>query len=205
MEYPPDYMSLYAQGYSLADYLIQTGGRRKYVEFLDDGLKTDDWSGAARRCYALDDLGILQNTWLGWVRQGAPRFERQPSQLLAAAAGRRPRPEPNLIYRVRNQPSQPTPPGALVPIHFPADGNSTANHSPRPLAGEGQGVRAAAAPSAERVAVNVPRSEPKVLPASGWHAAGTTPPESVASSPSRSGDESSSASVAHPQPIEQPR
>ena len=38
-EYPQDIMPLYAQGYSLAEYLIQIGGRRKYVEFLADGLQ----------------------------------------------------------------------------------------------------------------------------------------------------------------------
>ena len=36
-DYPPDVMPLYAQGYSLAEYLIQQGGRRKYVEFLGEG------------------------------------------------------------------------------------------------------------------------------------------------------------------------
>ena len=71
-EYPPDIMPLYAQGYSLAEFLIQIGGRRKYVEFLDDGLKGDDWSGAVQRHYGIKDLGALQNTWLAWVKQGAP-------------------------------------------------------------------------------------------------------------------------------------
>ena len=46
MDYPPDYMPLYAQGYSLAEFLIQSGGRQNYIKFLDDGLKSDDWSGA---------------------------------------------------------------------------------------------------------------------------------------------------------------
>ncbi len=46
MDYPPDYMPLYAQGYSLAEFLIQSGGRQTYVKFLDDGLKSDDWPGA---------------------------------------------------------------------------------------------------------------------------------------------------------------
>ena len=55
MEYPPDYMPLYAQGYSLAEFLIQRGGRQRYVEFLDDGLKSDDWSG--RRPAALRHQG----------------------------------------------------------------------------------------------------------------------------------------------------
>ena len=48
-EYPQDIMPLYAEGYSLAEYLIQIGGRRKYVEFLADGLKGDDWAGAVHR------------------------------------------------------------------------------------------------------------------------------------------------------------
>ncbi len=45
-EYPPDVMPLYAQCYSTAEYLIEIGGRRKYIEFLDDGLKNKDWSAA---------------------------------------------------------------------------------------------------------------------------------------------------------------
>ena len=72
MDYPPDYMSLYAQGYSLAEFLIQTGGRRTFVKFLDDGMKDGDWSGAAEHVYRVQDLGVLQNTWLTWVKQGAP-------------------------------------------------------------------------------------------------------------------------------------
>jgi hypothetical protein len=204
MEYPSDYMSLYAQGYSLAEYLILAGGRQKYVAFLDDGIKTDDWSGAARRCYGLNDLGAVQTTWLAWVRQGMPQLQRQPAEQIVADA-RRPRPEPNLIYRIpreSSQPkSQPTASAPLVPVHFPAENNAIANNSPRPFAGEGSGVRAT-----DRVANNAPRTEPKELPASGWHAAGSSAPsESVASSSSHSGDGSSSVYASHPQPVEQPR
>src|SRR5690606_37286166 len=37
-EYPSDMrdvMTLYAQGYSLADYLVQKGGKPRYLKFLD--------------------------------------------------------------------------------------------------------------------------------------------------------------------------
>jgi hypothetical protein len=103
-EYPSDVMPLYAQGYSTAEFLIETGGRRKYVEFLDDGLKTEDWPGAIRRHYGIADLGQLQNTWLAWVKQGSPPIKAPeaapaaPAEAIAAAP-RRPRPAPNLIYR----------------------------------------------------------------------------------------------------------
>ena len=66
-DYPADIMPLYAQGYSLAEFLIQTRGRREYVEFLGDGLKSEDWPGAVERHYGVKDLGALQNTWLAWV------------------------------------------------------------------------------------------------------------------------------------------
>ena len=83
-DYPPDIMPLYAQGYSLAEFLIQTGGRRKYVAFLGDGLQSDDWPGAVHRHYGIQDLSALQNTWLAWVRQGSPLIAAAP-----VAAGRR--------------------------------------------------------------------------------------------------------------------
>ena len=73
-EYPSDIMPLYAQGYSVAEFLIETGGRRKYIEFLGDGLQSEDWSGAIQRHYALQDLSALQNTWLAWVKQGSPQL-----------------------------------------------------------------------------------------------------------------------------------
>lgn len=100
-EYPADIMPLYAQGYSLADYLIQTGGRRRFVEFVGDGMQSNDWHGAVARHYGVKDLGAMQNTWLAWVAQGSPQLATAGSgggQLLAAGE-RRPRPEPNLIHR----------------------------------------------------------------------------------------------------------
>jgi len=178
-EYPRDIMPLYAQGHSLAEYLIQTGGRRKYVEFIGDGLKSNDWSGAIRRHYGVGDVGRLQNTWLAWVKQGSPNL--RPREVQPAAAGgmlaanrRRPRPEPNLIYRVRDKRSSP-PLANLEPVHFPRNKSNPS-------------------PPAERIAATDPRSAPKELPTSGWHAAGTPAPPADASS----------TQVAHPQPIERP-
>jgi hypothetical protein len=184
MDYPPDYMPLYAQGYSLAEFLIQASGRRVYVEFLDDGLKSGDWSAAVQRHYGAKDLGVLQNTWLAWVRQGAPLAkpgESLPAQLLAANAPRRPRPEPNLIYRVRDK-QPPVRTAGLTPIPGPA--------SPPP--------------TSSTLADNVRRSDPKVLPASGWHAAGQRDPVVMAGA-TAAGSDSSPTQVAHPQPLEQPR
>lgn len=71
-EYPADVLPLYAQGYSLARYLIDRGGRHKYVAFLTDGLASDDWSSALKRHYGVPSVAQMQHLWLDWVKQGCP-------------------------------------------------------------------------------------------------------------------------------------
>ena len=119
-EYPADMMPLYAQAYALSEYLIQHGGRRKYVEFLAEGLREGQWAAALAHHYGIADLATLQNTWLNWVAQGFPEPRPQPTVLpvaatLPAAAGSaataaqagqpmpQARPEPNLVYHVRDK------------------------------------------------------------------------------------------------------
>jgi hypothetical protein len=75
-DYPPDVLPLYAQGYSLARFLIDQGGRRKFVNFIGDGLRREDWTGAVTRHYGYTSLGQLQDKWLNWVKQGSPVLEQ---------------------------------------------------------------------------------------------------------------------------------
>jgi hypothetical protein len=115
-DYPRDVMPLYAEAYSLAEYLIYHGGRRKYIEFLSDALQSGQWSAAVQRHYGISDLGALQNTWVAWVAQGFPEPKESPAAVAASvrvlvtpasadsvAVGRRARPEPNLVYRTRDK------------------------------------------------------------------------------------------------------
>jgi hypothetical protein len=183
-EYPHDpneLMALYSQGYSVAEYLIQIGGRRKYVAFLGDGLKSDDWSGAVEKHYGIRDLGTLQNTWLAWVSQGSP-LTNPPQQGggALASAERRARPEPNLVYHEPDK--RPEANLALVPVHIPETGRS----------------------GAAAVAANVPHRPPQTLPASGWHAPGAAT-GSVASSSPQPGANRYREQVSHPQPVERPQ
>ena len=122
-EYPADVLPLYAQGYSTAEYLIQTGGRRRYIAFLDEGLKNGDWAGALQKNYGLQSLGDLQNTWLAWVKQGSP-LKSQPaapaagvSPEMLAANGQPPRIDRNLVLHTRDKtPPSPMPtPIAMAP------------------------------------------------------------------------------------------
>ena len=83
-EYPADVLPLYSQGYSLARYLIERGGRHKYVAFVGEGLASDDWKAALTRHYGVDGVAQMQQIWLDWVKQGCPA----PPASLAAAQPR---------------------------------------------------------------------------------------------------------------------
>jgi hypothetical protein len=226
-EYPADIMPLYAEGYSLAEFLIQTGGRRKYVEFLGDGIQSDDWSGAVERNYSLQDLSVLQNTWLAWVRHGAPLMPRRPAtNVILASHERRPRPEPNLIYHVPSKPATATPLADLVPVRFPADSKeakamaqnssrpledgSPAQNSPR-LSEEGPGGRAAIA--AAPIRTTVPASkwlDPTRVTSPPADRVAAVRPRAIAPVsrwhvPGAPETDPSPTQVTHPQPLEQPR
>lgn len=87
-EYPQDILPLYSQGYSLARYLIFQGGKRKYVDYVGEGMKTNNWTATTRRFYGFSSLSELQVTWLEWVRQGSPDLAPAPTEESIAAATR---------------------------------------------------------------------------------------------------------------------
>ncbi len=69
-EYPRDIMPLYAQGYATARFLIAQGGKREFVKFMASGFEREDWAGAVKKHYGYGDLRQLQESWLGWIRDG---------------------------------------------------------------------------------------------------------------------------------------
>ncbi|MFV1965342.1 MAG: hypothetical protein ACC628_07955 [Pirellulaceae bacterium] len=71
-EYPQDVLPLYSQGYALARYLIAQGGRRKFVAYIGDGMRWNDWTRATREHYGYESLSELQLTWVDWVGHGSP-------------------------------------------------------------------------------------------------------------------------------------
>jgi len=102
-DYPQDVMPLYSQGYSLARFLIAQGGKQKFLAFIGDGMRDENWTRAIKKHYEVDNLASLQTTWLDWVRKGSPKLETAaPSPGLVAVKSRDGgvgRPGSNLIYR----------------------------------------------------------------------------------------------------------
>ena len=117
-EYPQDVLPLYAQGYSLATFLIAQRGKREFLAFLEDGLTDENWIRATRDRYGYRDLLTLQNSWQSWVAQGRPPLQlatdaKIDAVLVAAHETAVPRPvRPTVATVIRGQdPSEvaPTP------------------------------------------------------------------------------------------------
>ena len=70
-EYPQDILPMYAQGYSVCQFLIAQGGPHTFVQFLTDYMQRPSWTENVRRHYGYDSLGQLQDRWLAWVRSGS--------------------------------------------------------------------------------------------------------------------------------------
>jgi len=84
-EYPSDQGALrvlYAQGYSLAQLLVQEGGKQRYLAFLEDAHRTN-WDQAIARHYPHKNVEGLEQHWQKWVMAGSPELSREPGLLIA--------------------------------------------------------------------------------------------------------------------------
>ncbi|HEV7222844.1 MAG TPA: hypothetical protein VGN42_09090 [Pirellulales bacterium] len=126
-DYPRDILPLYAQGHSLATYLVAQGGKKKFVQFVGEGLQSREWRRALHAHYGFADLGALQNNWLEWVKQGSPLpVKADQDEILVAHAGNQTLaslgPAPRAGSDANHQlVSHDQPAGKLVPVHRPED------------------------------------------------------------------------------------
>jgi len=66
-EYPKDLLSFYGQGYSISRFLIEIGGKPRFLHFVRDGLKSG-WDSATLNHYGLADVRELDRAWRSWHR-----------------------------------------------------------------------------------------------------------------------------------------
>ena len=78
-EYPKDLIPFYSQSFSVCEYLILVGGRRRLVEFAKYAVETGDWNAALRKYYACPSLGDLQKEWVAWIKEWD--VANQPAEL----------------------------------------------------------------------------------------------------------------------------
>lgn len=68
-EYPEDYQTMYGQGASLVEYLLDLGERRDVVRCVERAFE-NGWPAAFRETYGHQDLTHLQESWLAWIKAG---------------------------------------------------------------------------------------------------------------------------------------
>jgi hypothetical protein len=204
-EYPHDVMPLYSQGYSVARYLVAQGGKQKFLEFLADGLRDENWQRATQQHYGVNGLAALQNDWLNWVRKGSPALDatKEAPALVAVKSATplrsRPRPQENLVIRGQS-------PGGELP--GPSDAREPATSA------DGQSIYQLAAVSQDALATADPREDkswhaPRQAAASTSDLAATSAEgataESAAKEAQRSPERKASYEVTRPQAVQRPR
>lgn len=75
-EYPRNVMALYAQGYSISDYLIKRSDRQHFLNFVGHGM-TYGWDNAVWTYYRHRNVEDLEENWLQYLRdtKGRPHIE----------------------------------------------------------------------------------------------------------------------------------
>ena len=76
-EYPSDVMVLYAEGFSVSDFLVSKSNRPAFLAFVASGMQ-QGWDQAARTHYRYQSVEALEQDWLNHLR-GAR--QQQPTML----------------------------------------------------------------------------------------------------------------------------
>jgi hypothetical protein len=83
-DYPKDLMGFYGQGYSISRFLVEMGGRPRFLLFVRDGLKSD-WDAATKTHYGLSDTRELDRAWRAWHKVVAMRGSTSENLVVARA------------------------------------------------------------------------------------------------------------------------
>jgi hypothetical protein len=99
----PDVMVLYAQGFSVSNYLVSLGGRQAFLGFVAMGLR-GEWDKGAQTYYQMNSVEQMEQAWLQHLREtkgGGAALMAQAKPLSPSGADGR------LVVRQTAPPSQP--------------------------------------------------------------------------------------------------
>jgi hypothetical protein len=98
-EYPRDMIVTYAEGYSVVQFLVDQGGRKKFLEFVGLGMKGNgrNWDDACRTVYGYQTADALEETWIQSLykppSRTAARQATKGGTLASASGASKPRSE----------------------------------------------------------------------------------------------------------------
>ena len=103
--YPTDnqqVLTMYAEGHSLADYLVQRSDKPTYLKFLQMA-HDKSWNEALKCIYQFESVESLEMVWDDWVLAGSPALNIPKGSQLADNT----RPAPKKAETIRGQSPEP--------------------------------------------------------------------------------------------------
>jgi hypothetical protein len=78
-DYPPDVMTLYAQGYSVTSFLVGMSSRPAFLNFVADGMR-QGWDQAVQAHYRFNSVEELEKAWVKHIaEQRRPQMQQLAS------------------------------------------------------------------------------------------------------------------------------
>jgi hypothetical protein len=92
-EYPDDMIVTYAEGYSVSQYLIDQGGRKKFLDFVGLGMQRGNrnWEEAVRESYGFNSVNELEEKWIDSLKKPRTIAARNSSNGGSAVAAAKPK------------------------------------------------------------------------------------------------------------------
>ncbi len=103
-QYPSDVMTLYAQGFSVSSFLVQSSSRPAFLAFVAHGMR-QGWDSAVQSYYSFRNVEELEQAWLQHLRN----TRRQPPPTILARNTTTPAADPSrhVVVRLTAPPIQP--------------------------------------------------------------------------------------------------
>jgi hypothetical protein len=131
-EYPHDVMALYAEGYSVVNFLVGLGNRQVFLGFVARGMH-EGWDRAAQTAYHFNSVEELEQAWLNYLQN----TRRQPAVLAQNTRPQEGEPMNRVVVRQTVPPAQPFEDGRPV-YRGAAPGEEEGYPEPRYAASPGQ-------------------------------------------------------------------
>jgi hypothetical protein len=75
-EYPPQVMCLYAQGFSISDYLVKRSNKQHFLNFVGAGMQYG-WDQASKSYFGHNNVEELEQAWLQYLRDSKKNPQHQ--------------------------------------------------------------------------------------------------------------------------------
>ncbi|MBM4072123.1 MAG: hypothetical protein FJ271_24830 [Planctomycetes bacterium] len=124
-DYPREVMNLYAQGFSVSDYLVQRSDRQTFLRFVAHGMQAG-WDSAAQSFYRFQSVEELEQAWLQHLRD----TKRQPGGTQLAQNKQNATPNRNpagTMVRLTAPPIPPLDPPPVIRGQSPSDEGRTSD------------------------------------------------------------------------------